>query len=182
MIKGNMESDTAESERRFTELYERCYGSVYAYAARRADRESADEIAAETFVIAWRRFESLPTEPLPWLYGVARNVVMRLLAAREREALTLVGVVNERAISVGTGSDGGSDERLWEAWERLSGRDREVLALVAWEELSVPEAAAVLDCSAPAFSVRLHHARRRLARLLAATEQMSSSPLSEVRS
>jgi RNA polymerase sigma-70 factor (ECF subfamily) len=177
-----MESDTAEREQRFTELYERCYGSVYAYAARRAGRESADEIAAETFVIAWRRFESLPAEPLPWLYGVARNVVMRLLAARERESRTLVEVVNELAISVGTGFDGGGDQRLWEAWERLSARDREVLALVAWEELSVPEAAVVLDCSAPAFSVRLHRARRRLARLLAATEQMSSSPLWEVRS
>ena len=177
-----MQSDTAEREQRFTQVYQRCYGSVFAYAARRAGRDSADEVAAETFVIAWRRFESLPTEPLPWLLGVARNVVMRLLVTREREGRTLVGVVNELAIPVGTGSDGAEDQRLSEAWEHLSGRDREVLALVAWEELSVAEAAAVLDCSAPAFSVRLHRARRRLARLLAATEQRPSSVLSEVRS
>jgi RNA polymerase sigma-70 factor (ECF subfamily) len=177
-----MESDSAEREQRFTDLYERSYGSVYAYAARRAGRESADEIAAETFVIAWRRFETLPTEPLPWLYGVARNVVMRVLAVRDREGRTLAGVGNELAISTGTDSDGSGDERLSEAWERLSGRDREVLALVAWEELSVAEAAAVLDCSAPAFSVRLHRARKRLARLLTATDQPSSSELSEVKS
>jgi RNA polymerase sigma-70 factor, ECF subfamily len=177
-----MESDTTGREQRFTELYERWYGSVYAYAARRVGRESADEIAAETFLIAWRKFESLPTEPLPWLYGVARNVVMRVLAVRDREGRMLAGVVNELAISTGTGPDGAGDERLSEAWERLSGRDREVLALVAWEELSVAEAAMALDCSAPAFSVRLHRARRRLGRLLAATDQTPSSQLSEVRS
>ncbi len=177
-----MEWNTGEREQRFTEVYERCYGSVYAYAARRAGRESADEIAAETFVIAWRRFESLPTEPLPWLYGVARNVVMRVLAVRDREARALAGVVSELAISSGGDCDRGGDERLSEAWERLSVRDREALALVAWEELSVAEAAVVLDCSAPVFSVRLHRARRRLARLLATSAQPSSSQLSEVKS
>jgi RNA polymerase sigma-70 factor, ECF subfamily len=57
-----------------------------------------------------------------------------------------------------------------------------VLALIAWEELSVAEAAAVLGCFAPAFSVRLHRARRRFARLLAGSEQASSTQLSEVRS
>jgi RNA polymerase sigma-70 factor, ECF subfamily len=90
-----MESDTAERGRRFTELYERCYGSVYAYAARRAGRESADEIAAETFVIAWRRFESLPSEPLPWLFGVARNVLHR---ARRRLA-RLLGATEQMSSS-----------------------------------------------------------------------------------
>ncbi|MGP0048271.1 MAG: RNA polymerase sigma factor [Solirubrobacteraceae bacterium] len=177
-----MESGIGGREKRFTELYERWYGSVYAYAARRIGRESADEIAAETFLIAWRRFELLPSEPLPWLYGVARNVIMRQLVAGAREGRTLAAVANELAVSRGAGGDGASDPRLAAAWQRLSARDREVLALVAWEELSVPDAAAALGCSAPAFSVRLHRARRRLARLLTASKQTSSSPLSEVRS
>lgn len=146
-----MEANIAEREQRFTELYERCYGSVYAYAASRVGRDSAGEIASETFLVAWRRFESLPEEPLPWLYAVARNVVMRLLTAREREGRTLAGVISEVAISGGAGSDVGGDERVLDAWERLSSGDREVLALVAWEELSVADAAAVLDCSAPVF-------------------------------
>lgn len=169
-------------EQRFTELYERCYGAVYAYAARRAGRESADEIAAETFLIAWRRFEALPSEPLPWLYGVARNVVMRRLAADVREVRALAAVTNEIAVSREVGCDGGDDPRLAAAWQCLSGRDREVLALVAWEELSVAEAAVALGCSARVFSVRLYRARRRLARLLAARATTSSSQLSEVRS
>jgi RNA polymerase sigma-70 factor (ECF subfamily) len=177
-----MEAETGGREKRFTELYERCYGSVYAFAARRVGRESADEIAAETFLVAWRRSESLPLEPLPWLYGVARNVILRKRVEGVREGRTLAAVANELAVSPGVEPDVPGDQRLAEAWQRLNGRDREALALVAWEELSVAEGGRLLGCSAPAFSVRLHRARRRLARLLAAGEQTSSSPLSEVRS
>jgi RNA polymerase sigma-70 factor (ECF subfamily) len=68
---------------------------------------------------------------------------------------------------------------LWEAWERLSAADREVLALVAWEQLSVADAARALGCSASVFSVRLHRARRRLARRLAATDASSMLAISE---
>lgn len=178
-----MESGSGQREQRFTELYERCYGSVYAYVVRRVGREGADEIVAETFLIAWRKFESLPSQPLLWLYGVARNVVMRQLAAGAREGRALAAVANELAVSsVGAGSDAGGDAWLREAWQGLGVRDREVLALVAWEDLSITDAAAVLGCTAPAFSVRLHRARRRLTRRLAASKQKSSSQLSEVRS
>lgn len=177
-----MESSTGERQKRFSQLYERCYGRVYAYAARRVGRESADEIAAETFLIAWRRFDAMPAEPLPWLYGVARNVVMRQLASGAREGRTVSAVANELAVSERSGCDDSGDPRLSQAWGLMSERDREVLALIAWEELSVPAAAAVLGCSPPAFSVRLHRARRRLARLLAAGEGTASTRLSEVRS
>jgi RNA polymerase sigma-70 factor, ECF subfamily len=56
-----------------------------------------------------------------------------------------------------------------------------VLALVAWEELPVADAARALGCSAPVFSVRLHRARRRLERLLnqPATATSRISELSE---
>lgn len=173
--------ETGERETRFSELYERCYGNVYAYAARRVGREGADEIAAETFLITWRRFDLLPAEPLPWLYGVARNVVMRQLASSAREGRTVAAVANELVVTSRTGFGSAHDPRISWAWERLSDGDREVLALIAWEELSVGEAAVVLGCSAPAFSVRLHRARRRLARLLARNEQTSSPQLSEAR-
>jgi RNA polymerase sigma-70 factor, ECF subfamily len=52
------------------------------------------------------------------------------------------------------------------AWDQLSFSDREVLALVAWEDLSVHDAARSLGCSAPVFSVRLYRARKRFERLL----------------
>jgi RNA polymerase sigma-70 factor (ECF subfamily) len=156
---------TDDPTQRFSELYGALYGCVRAYAARRVGADAADEVAAETFTIAWRRFEAIPAEPLPWLYGVARNVVARHWTGVARQAATRDALERER--TVGAEAPGADDEVLWEAWQRLSDADREVLALIAWEELSVAEASRVLGCPAPAFSVRLHRARRRLERLLA---------------
>jgi RNA polymerase sigma-70 factor (ECF subfamily) len=152
-------------EERFSEVYGALYGRVRAYAARRVGADAADEVAAETFTIAWRRFEALPAEPLPWLYGVARNVVARHRAGAARQAATRDALQRERTTDF-EGLDT-EDEAVWEAWHRLSEADREVLALIAWEELSVAEASRALGCAAPVFSVRLHRARRRLERLLA---------------
>jgi len=73
-------------EERFSALYEAHYGSVWAFAARRVGRDQADEVTAETFMVAWRRLDVVPAAPLPWLYGVARNVILRELQASARQA------------------------------------------------------------------------------------------------
>lgn len=163
---------------RFAALYEDSYGAIHPYASRRAGWEAAEEIAAETFLVAWRRFDALPAEPLPWLYGVARNVVLRHHADRGRQRQARAALEGERRWSPLGAGDGG-DPGLWEAWEQLSAADREVLALVAWEQLSVADAARALGCSAPVFSVRLHRARRRLERRLAASGASSMLELAE---
>ena len=158
--------------KRFAMLYEDCYGAIRSYASRRLGEEAADEIAAETFLVAWRKFDVLPSDPLPWLFRVARNMVARRHAASGRERQTRAALERERPRLTDSGDAG--DPRLWAAWGRLSAVDREVLALVAWEELSVADAARALGCSAPVFSVRLHRARRRLQRLLADERSLSS--------
>lgn len=149
---------------RFSEIYTALYGRVRAYAARRVGPDAADEVAAETFMVAWRRFDAIPAEPLPWLYGVARNVVARHWAGLARQAAAREAIERERTVSVDALAT--EDDALWEAWDRLGDADREVLALLAWEELTVAEGAQALGCSGPVFSVRLHRARRRLERLL----------------
>jgi RNA polymerase sigma-70 factor, ECF subfamily len=151
-------------ETAFARLYERHYGAIHAYASRRVGVEAADEVVAETFLIGWRRFDDVPATPLPWLYGVARNVVLRHHDTTRRETLAREAAERERP---GFGSDDVEDPGLWDAWNRLRPSDREVLALIAWEELTVAEAARVLGCRASQFSVRLFRARRRLERLLA---------------
>src|SRR3974390_1709462 len=119
---------------RFSALYRDSYGAIHAYAARRAGFEAADEITAETFLVAWRRFDALPAEPMPWLYGVARNVVLRDFTERRRQQRARAEL--ERDSWLPLGSEDGGSRGLTEAWERLSAADREVLALVAWEQLS----------------------------------------------
>jgi RNA polymerase sigma-70 factor (ECF subfamily) len=152
-----------DSETQFSQLFADFYGRVHAYAARRVGATAADEIAAETFLVAWRRFDAIPDEPLPWLYGVARNVVRRERSAQARQDATSRALQSEPAATppIDTEVPG-----LWEAWQALNDGDREVLALIAWEELPVRDAARSLGCSAPVFSVRLHRARRRFEKLL----------------
>ncbi|MGH2869234.1 MAG: RNA polymerase sigma factor [Solirubrobacteraceae bacterium] len=105
-----------------------------------------------------------PRGALPWLYGVARNVTLRHHTATGRRRQARNALERERAPAQADAGTG--DPRLWQAWERLHPGDREVLALIAWEELTVADAARVFGCSPPVFSVRLHRARRRLEQIL----------------
>lgn len=160
----------------FATLFEQHYGAVHAFASRRVGADAADEVAAETFLVAWRRCDAVPDEPLPWLYGVARNVVLRHHETTRRQIRAREAAERER--SAPARFDAAEDPAVWEAWNRMRPADREVLALIAWEELSVAEAARVLGCSAPQFSVRLFRARRRLERLLASTPRASTAEFS----
>jgi RNA polymerase sigma-70 factor, ECF subfamily len=161
-----------DDRERFSRLFDAHYALVHAFAERRVGRDLADEVTSETFLVAWRRLEAVPAEPLPWLYGVARNVVLRQLRASARQATTHELIARELPGLVA--EDAGDHESLWRAWEQLSDSDREVLSLTAWEELPVRDAARVLGLPASVFSVRLHRARRRLERHL---EQTASSSI-----
>jgi RNA polymerase sigma-70 factor, ECF subfamily len=165
-------------DERFVDVYTSCYDRVYAYAARRLGAQAAEDVVAETFTIAWRRLDDLPDEPLPWLYGVARNVIMRHHSGHARQDAAAQALAAEPRAAVTP--EPADDPALWEAWETLSERDREVLALIAWEELTVRDAARALGCPAAVFSVRLHRARKRLERRLEAHKPSPIATLSEV--
>jgi RNA polymerase sigma-70 factor (ECF subfamily) len=154
---------------------------VHTYALRRSDPETAQEVAAETFLIAWRRRHEMPSQPLPWLYGIARRVLMNEhRAANRRNALGA-----RLAAGASRDPDAAGDDRILEALGALGEGDREALLLSAWEGLSAREAGAVLQCSAATFAVRLHRARGRLSRALEQTQTdlepaHASGPISEV--
>jgi RNA polymerase sigma-70 factor, ECF subfamily len=151
---------------RFEELFRRYYPAVRGYALRRAAPDAAQDVVAETFLVAWRRLDDLPDDALPWLFGVAR----RVLANQRRSSGRGEAIQNRLA---GTGADAPDLEAsvtesdvVRAALARLSERDREALMLVAWHGLSGKRAAHAAGCTRAAFDVRLHRARRRLAALL----------------
>lgn len=156
-----------EDRERFSWLFEAHYAPVHAFAERRVGRDLADEVTAETFLVAWRRLEAVPDDPLPWLYGVARHLVLRQYRVSARQGLARELLARERA---GAGAEEDAEhDGLWRAWEQLSDNYCEVLALIVWEELSVRDAARVLGVSGSVVSVRLHRARHRLERQLQRT-------------
>jgi RNA polymerase sigma-70 factor (ECF subfamily) len=92
--------------------------------------------------------DEAPDAVVPWLLGIARNLVRERRRAAGRQAELAAAL---RALAT------------------LSDADRETLTLVAWQGLPPPEAARVVGCSQAAFWVRLHRARRRLERAIKAT-------------
>jgi len=151
---------------RFEQIYEEHQEALRVFVQRRAPESIVDDVVSETFLICWRKLERIPDEPLPWLYAVARKTLAnqrRRLAREQRvDAADPASAVAELE-PVG-------DTALAAAFAALSERDREVLRLIAWEGLSLSQAAVVLGCSALACRVRYHRAKTRLARRLEATE------------
>ena len=146
----------------FERIWQDCAPAVASYALRRAPPEAVEDVVAETFLVAWRRLDDVPAEPLPWLYGVARRTLANQRRARARRASLTARLELELPALPPQSGDG----RVVEALAALGDRDRELLMLVAWEGLTPAEAAVALGSSAVACRVRLHRARKRLAALL----------------
>jgi RNA polymerase sigma-70 factor (ECF subfamily) len=161
-----MEAITHSSgETRFRRTFEHL-GDVVAYAKRRGSLDP-EGIAAESMTIAWRKLADVPEDdPRPWLYATARN----LLYAEWRQRGRLRGMVSQPADQPAPVTQV-IDAELAAALRTLSVRDREVLFLVAWEDLTPALAARSLGLSQGAFRVRLHRARRRLAQALEADSE-----------
>lgn len=149
---------------RFTALYDECHPKVFAYAVTVAGRDLAEEVAGETFCIAWRRFADLPDPPLPWLLGVARNVARKNFRDEARQDSLARELSGWATPEDDVGEQVAERAELLHRLAALSEADREALTLIAWHGLSAAEAARVVGCSKAAFFVRLHRARKRLAR------------------
>ncbi|MEU8342025.1 RNA polymerase sigma factor [Actinomadura meyerae] len=152
-------------ERRFTAIYDACRQNVWAYAAARDGREAADEVVSETFAVAWRRLADVPDPALPWLLGVARNVLRDGHRARVRRESFTAELGRSVARAEGDIAEDVAERlAVLRAMAALPEADREVLILIAWQGLTPREAAKVMRCSPAALRVRLHRARRRLLR------------------
>jgi RNA polymerase sigma-70 factor (ECF subfamily) len=160
-----------DAQERFIGLYDCCYRRVLRYAAQHVDAGVAEDVASETFLIAWRRLADVPDPPLAWLLAVARNLLRQQYGAiaRQRRLQTRITML--------TSAD---DLLAWDAAEHVIERaaavealaalppdDIETLTLTTWHGLSAAEAAVVVGCTPRAFTVRLSRARQRLASSLA---------------
>jgi RNA polymerase sigma-70 factor (ECF subfamily) len=151
------------AEARFSRLYRDHEREILRYALRRsADPQDAADVVAETFLVAWRRLGEVPIddEARLWLYATARWTLANhqrgiqrrtRLAERLREELR-----RQLPLQVAV------ERPLLDALAAMSDGDRELLMLVAMDELSPSHAARVLGISTMAARTRLHRARRRL--------------------
>lgn len=161
---------------RFTLLYRTHYDAILGYAARRTDPATARDVAAETFLVVWRRPTAVPRDPEAvrlWLYGVARRTLANAERSRgrsERVAAKLLSTKDTVELAPDLADGVVERARIREALGSLSALDQETLRLVAWEGLDLAGAAQVMGCSRSLMAVRLHRARGRMAGALRMTE------------
>jgi RNA polymerase sigma factor (sigma-70 family) len=147
----------------FEALFASSYPRVLAYARVMVRSAEAEDVVADTYMIAWRKRAQIPSgAELGWLIGVARRVISnrrrgdrRLDALRARLASQPRGVGLDPAEVI-------ADDELRRALNTLAPLDREALLLVTWFDLAPIDAATALDIPAAAFRMRLSRARRRM--------------------
>jgi RNA polymerase sigma factor (sigma-70 family) len=160
----------------FGELYTSHFAAIYRYVAGRLGPDAADDLAAETFLAAFRRrhrFDPARGAVRPWLFGIATNLVAQHHRAESRwyAALARAGSDPLIAPSVWAGDEDRIADRvvasqarpaLAAALARLPDRDRDVLLLVAVGGLSYAEAAFALGIPEGTVGSRLNRARRTI--------------------
>ncbi len=167
---------------RFREIYEANHARILGYARRRTDaNEAALDVVSDTFLVAWRRIDEIPDGDRArlWLYGVARRTLgnhHRSMGRHRNLTSKLRGLAPPPEHPALPG-DGPDRSAVATAFARLAANDRELLLLVGWEGLDAAEMAEVLGCTPSTARVRLHRARQRFARSLAAEGlQQDGSP------
>jgi RNA polymerase sigma-70 factor (ECF subfamily) len=162
-------------------LFEHYGQAIYAYCFRRtADADRAADLMSVTFLEAWRRRKlGLDGDKvLPWLFGVATNVLRNERRARRRYQAALdrlPAALDEQDFAEEATDRLDGERRMREALHlitRLSRGERDLFVLAAWQGLSPEDAADALGISAGAARTRLSRARKRLA-LLTSTESNS---------
>ena len=158
----------------FGTLFDRHARTVYNYCFRRTGNWSqAEELAAIVFLEAWRRHADLRIvrdDALPWLLGVATNVLRNSRRSQRRYRAALARLPRERGEDFANDVDERlDDERQMRAvlrvLDKLPRADQDVLALCVWEELSYERAALALDVPVGTVRSRLSRARARLREL-----------------
>jgi RNA polymerase sigma-70 factor (ECF subfamily) len=161
-------TDEEQRRARFEVVAAQVTEPVRRFLARRTDRDTADDVLAETLLVCWRRLAEVPDgeEALPWAYGVARLALANAErgARRQRRLAYRITVVDPP--SEAAPEPAPSDDRVTEALARLRPDDAELLRLWAWEQLGPAEIATVLDLTPNAVSIRLHRARGKLREIL----------------
>lgn len=166
------------NEARFAQLYADHGRAVLAFVLRRtAEREDAHDLAAETFLAAWRRADEVPPEPEArlWLFGIARGLLANSKRGDSRRARLEERLRLDRSTKASSESEPEVETSVAIALGRLEARDLEVLTLAGWEGLGPAEIARVLDINQVAARSRLHRARRRFQKELAEVESTDSS-------
>jgi len=190
--RASAETDAADAEviqrsrhepEAFEILFRRHAGHIQRYVVRRLGADAADDLVAETFLLAFRqrdRYDLARADARPWLYGIATNLIGRHRRAEVRQYRALARTGTDPVTEPFTDrvdaavSARAANQLLAAALAALPAAHRDTLLLVAWGDLSYEEAAAALGVPVGTVRSRLSRARSRLRRTLGEADPSSA--------
>ncbi|MDQ2895213.1 MAG: RNA polymerase sigma factor [Actinomycetota bacterium] len=163
----------------FHNVFDRHFNVVRRYLARRVGRDRADDLASQTFTVAFSRrttFRTDATDARPWLLGIATNLLMNERRA-ERRSLEAVDRMKVQPVPPAAElADDLLDHQVGAALAELDPDQRDVLLLFAWGELSYEEIALALAIPVGTVRSRMSRARSHLRRRLEPSVQSEEDP------
>ncbi|WIY04358.1 sigma-70 family RNA polymerase sigma factor [Amycolatopsis mongoliensis] len=153
----------------FTEVHDRYFAAVHRYVAGRLGAQAAEDVAAETFLVAYDRrktFDVSRGDLRAWLFGIATNLVSRHRRKEARHYRALARIEVPRPAE-GHENRVALSGQLAKALSRLTSGERDVLLLVALGDLGYAEVAQALGISPGTVGSRLTRARKKLTPVLA---------------
>jgi RNA polymerase sigma-70 factor (ECF subfamily) len=181
-------ADSAQSPADFATIFDRHFDAVFGYLQRRIGRDLAEELAAETFLVAFdnrARFDPSQGAARPWLLGIATNLLRHHARREVRELRAYARSAVDPVLDAFDGIEerldaSGERRRLIEGLAELSTPERDALLLAAWADLSYAEIATALEVPVGTVRSRLSRARERItASLGAAPTALQSRPEGE---
>lgn len=175
-------TESAREPQAFGVIFDRHMREIHRYAARRLGMGLADDIAAETFLIAFRRRESYDPafrDARPWLYGIATNVIGRHRRAEARMYRTLARTGTDPVCPPADGeivarvAATAQRRRLAAALAGLTAADRDTILLLSWAQLSYAEIARTLQIPVGTVASRINRARGKLRQVLGPADPTS---------
>jgi RNA polymerase sigma-70 factor (ECF subfamily) len=150
-----------EDGARFALVFDRHFVAIHRFLQGRVGMELADDLASETFVVAFRKrasYDRSRPDAAPWLYGIALNLLRQHARSEERRlrAYARAAMPDERY------DEGPLDESIASALLSLDETERSLILLYAWAGLSYEQLAAALEIPIGTVRSRLSRTRSKL--------------------
>jgi RNA polymerase sigma factor (sigma-70 family) len=179
LTDGELIAQSSTTADAFHELFDRHFKTVHRYVARRVGRDRADDLASDTFTVAFTRratFRTDATDARPWLLGIATNLLMNEHRAEQRSLEAVDRIRAQPVPPVAQLADDGLDHEVAAALAELDPDQRDVLLLFAWGELSYEEIALALTIPIGTVRSRMSRARSHLRRRLEPSVRYEEDP------
>lgn len=154
----------------FAEVFDRHFDAVHAYLQRRIGRDLADELAAETFLVAFDRragYDAERPDARPWLFGIATNLLRRHRRHEVRQLRAYARSATDPVLDAFEGVEARLDassmrRELLDALAGVPGEELDALLLLAWADFTYAEIGEALAIPTGTVRSRLSRARERI--------------------